>query len=65
MTKKKVKIREIFKSIQGEGPHVGEQQVFVRFCGCNLKCRYCDTDFEISISKEFTPEELLTEIIIL
>lgn len=62
MTKKKVKIREIFKSIQGEGPHVGEQQVFVRFCGCNLKCRYCDTDFEISKSKEFTPEELLTEI---
>jgi len=59
---KTAKIREIFKSIQGEGPHVGERQVFVRFCSCNLKCGYCDTDFEISKSKEYTAEELLHEI---
>lgn len=59
---KKAKIREIFKSIQGEGPYVGTLQVFVRFCGCNLKCSYCDTDFEISKSKDYTPEELLNEI---
>lgn len=55
-------IREIFTSIQGEGPYVGERQVFMRFCGCNLNCKYCDTDFEVSKSKEFTPEELLEEI---
>ncbi len=41
----KVKIKEIFKSIQGEGPYVGYQQLFVRFCNCNLKCNYCDTEF--------------------
>ena len=39
-------IKEIFTSIQGEGPYIGEKQIFVRFCGCNLHCAYCDTNFE-------------------
>lgn len=41
----KVKIKEIFESIQGEGPYVGYKQLFIRFCNCNLKCNYCDTEF--------------------
>jgi organic radical activating enzyme len=36
-------IQEIFSGIQGEGPMVGIRQTFVRFIGCNLSCRYCDT----------------------
>lgn len=34
----------MFSSIQGEGKYVGCRQVFVRFAGCNLACRYCDTE---------------------
>jgi len=36
------RINEIFLSLQGEGLHVGERTVFVRFYGCPLHCVWCD-----------------------
>ena len=36
-------VHEIFASIQGEGPWVGERHIFVRLQGCDVQCRYCDT----------------------
>tara|TARA_B100000900_G_scaffold415079_1_gene443708 strand:- start:1981 stop:2613 length:633 start_codon:yes stop_codon:yes gene_type:complete len=49
-------IKEIFKSIQGEGYNTGVESVFIRFTGCNFWngkfedrskaiCNFCDTDF--------------------
>ena len=53
------RIKEIFESIQGEGPYIGYKQVFVRFCNCNLKCNYCDTEFAPDeYFEDFTPHEL-------
>jgi organic radical activating enzyme len=40
---KHAQLYEVFGSIQGEGPWVGQRQIFVRFAGCNIRCRYCDT----------------------
>ena len=54
-----VKIKELFASIQGEGPFIGYKQVFIRLCGCNLKCKYCDTDFELKNAKDYSIEELI------
>jgi 7-carboxy-7-deazaguanine synthase len=49
-------VKEIFKTLQGEGAQAGRTAVFCRFAGCNLwsgreddrataVCRFCDTDF--------------------
>lgn len=51
-------IKEIFTSIQGEGLYVGEKQIFVRFCRCNLKCKYCDTNFKKDNAKEYSTNDL-------
>lgn len=39
----KIKINEIFHSIQGEGRYAGCPAVFVRFHGCSVRCPFCDT----------------------
>ena len=57
-----VKIKEIFESIQGEGPFVGVEQLFIRFGGCNLNCDYCDTDFGLEKAKSYTAESLAQKI---
>ena len=36
-------VSELFVSFQGEGVHAGRRQLFVRFAGCPLRCRWCDT----------------------
>jgi 7-carboxy-7-deazaguanine synthase len=49
-------VKEIFRTLQGEGARAGRVSVFCRFSGCNLwsgreedraaaRCRFCDTDF--------------------
>ena len=54
-----VRVKEIFTSIQGEGPYVGYKQLFIRLCGCNLNCSYCDTEFGANDSNEYSTEELI------
>ena len=39
-------IVEIFHSVQGEGHHTGTSSIFIRFGRCNLRCPWCDTEFD-------------------
>lgn len=43
---KSLQVREIFYTIQGEGPFAGSPAVFVRLTGCNLRCHFCDTTWD-------------------
>lgn len=50
-------IKEIFETVQGEGPYVGCNQLFIRFSQCNLSCQFCDTDFTTELN-EYSAHEL-------
>ena len=41
----RLRITEIFFSLQGESATVGYPTVFVRLTGCPLRCQYCDTGY--------------------
>lgn len=60
---KKLKVTELFYSIQGEGARAGCPSLFVRLAGCNLTCGFCDTEFESG--KEFDLQELVVRMIAL
>lgn len=45
MTQGRLRITEIFYSLQGEARTVGLPTVFVRLTGCPLRCQYCDTRY--------------------
>lgn len=51
-------IAEKFVSINGEGTLAGQLAVFIRFCGCNLECSYCDTRWANTMKQ---PHEILDE----
>jgi organic radical activating enzyme len=42
---------EVFSSLQGEGPRVGERHLFVRFQDCELSCKFCDTPTSFVVNK--------------
>ena len=42
---KAMQVLEIYQSKQGEGIWTGQPSVFVRFCGCPLRCRFCDSAY--------------------
>jgi 7-carboxy-7-deazaguanine synthase len=44
-TTDRLRINEIFFSLQGEADSVGWPTVFVRLTGCPLRCQYCDTEY--------------------
>ncbi len=57
-----LKIHEIFASLQGEGLRQGEPTLFIRFSGCNLRCRFCDTSYAWEGGEDRGEDEILARL---
>ncbi len=58
--KTRVRVSEIFTSIEGEGVFVGKKTLFIRLSGCHLKCRWCDTRYALPLDSgiDYQVEEI-------
>jgi 7-carboxy-7-deazaguanine synthase len=57
-----MRITEIFHSIQGESSHVGRPCVFVRLTGCNLRCRWCDSEYTFTGGEKLTLDQVVDKV---
>ena len=55
----KLKINEIYRSIQGESTWAGLPCVFIRLTGCDLRCTYCDTEYAFFEGEKCAVDEVL------
>ncbi len=58
----RLRVNEIFFSIQGESTWAGCPCVFVRLTGCNLRCRWCDTEYAFYEGRHLTVEEIVDRV---
>ena len=59
---KRLRVSEIFASLQGESTTVGVPTVFVRLTGCPLRCRWCDTTYAFRGGERLTIDEILARV---
>jgi 7-carboxy-7-deazaguanine synthase len=58
----RLKITEIFHSLQGEARNVGLPTVFVRLTGCPLRCDYCDTAYAFAGGEWMDIESIINNV---
>jgi len=58
----RLKITEIFLSLQGESSRVGWPTVFVRLTGCPLRCQYCDSEYAFYGGKWRSTADVLAQV---
>lgn len=60
--KRRLRITEIFHSIQGESTWAGKPCLFVRLTGCNLRCTWCDSEYTFSGGRWLTFDEIFEQL---
>jgi 7-carboxy-7-deazaguanine synthase len=58
----RLRVNEIFHSLQGEANAVGFPTVFVRLTGCPLRCRYCDTEYAFHAGDWYDLESITVKV---
>tara|TARA_B100001094_G_scaffold91924_1_gene87894 strand:+ start:598 stop:1239 length:642 start_codon:yes stop_codon:yes gene_type:complete len=58
----KLKINEVYKSIQGESTYMGLPCTFIRLTYCNLRCSYCDTEYAFYEGKDIEIDTIIKKV---
>jgi organic radical activating enzyme len=58
----KLQVNSVFYTIQGEGPFAGVPAVFIRLTGCNLRCSFCDTEWDDKHDAYLSVEEIMVMV---
>lgn len=58
----RLKLTEIFRSLQGEADSVGIPTIFIRLTGCPLRCHYCDTAYAFHGGQWWVLDDILTRV---
>lgn len=58
----RLKLTEIFRSLQGEADTVGIPTTFVRLTGCPLRCQYCDTAYAFTGGSWWTLPDIISRV---
>ena len=58
----RLRITEIFYSVQGETRTIGLPTVFIRLTGCPLRCQYCDTEYAFQGGEWISVEAILADL---
>jgi 7-carboxy-7-deazaguanine synthase len=58
----RLRVNEIFHSLQGEAEASGYPTVFVRLTGCPLRCRYCDTEYAFHAGDWLGMDEIIERV---
>lgn len=58
-----MQITEIYRSIQGESSFAGLPCTFVRLTACNLRCRWCDSEYTFTGGRKMPPDEVERQVI--
>lgn len=58
----RLRINEIFHSIQGEGVRAGVPCVFIRLTGCHLRCTWCDTEYAFYEGGWMSLDEIIEQV---
>jgi len=59
---RRLRITEIFHSLQGESRSVGFPTIFIRLTGCPLRCGYCDTEYAFSGGQWMELDEIVHQV---
>ncbi len=58
----RLKVTEIYASVQGESTHAGRLCAFVRLTGCNLRCTWCDSEYTFSGGDWMSIEQIISKV---